>query len=158
MQKGLAPVAIDLKILRKGKKAMSKGMSLSMPAIGRKEKGEAVASKVGRNVAVAASMVSFAIRYPYAFFASGFDIPTVNSSTLSQKFGDPNAIMGMVVGLALWICQMVGVGMLIWGIYGYVTARKDGEAEAMNGALGKLISGAVLIGMKGVLTLLGIVS
>ena len=45
-----------------------------------------------------------------------------------------------------------------WGIYGYVTARKDGEAEAMNGALGKLISGAVLIGMKGVLKMLGIVS
>lgn len=133
-------------------------MSLSMPATGRKEKGATVTSKLGRNVAMAASAVSFAIRYPYAFFASGFKIPTVNSQSLSQNFSSPDQIMGMIVGLALWICQMVGVGMLIWGIYGYVTARKDGEAEAMNGALGKLISGAVLIGMEGVLRLLKIVT
>lgn len=113
-------------------------------------------AKAARGLSAIATTIVFAAKYPYAFFA--FDIPTVNSQNLSTKFSDPNAIMGMVVGLALWICQMVGVGMLIWGIYGYVTARKDGEAEAMNGALGKLISGAVLIGMKGVLKMLGIVS
>ena len=49
-------------------------------------------------------------------------------------------------------CRHVHLGHLVR------TARKDGEAEAMNGALGKLISGAVLIGMKGVLKMLGIVS
>ena len=114
--------------------------------------------KFTRKISALATAATIAIRYPYAFFATGFDIPTVNSSNLSQNFSDPNKIMGIVVGLALWICQMVGVGMFIWGIYGYVTARKDGEAEAMNGALGKLISGAVLIGMKGVLKMLGIVS
>ena len=113
-------------------------------------------AKAGKTLSAIATTLMFAAKYPYAFFA--FEIPTVNSQNLSQKFSDPNQIMGMVVGLALWICQMVGVGMLIWGIYGYVTARKDGEAEAMNGALGKLISGAVLIGMKGVLKMLGIVS
>lgn len=112
--------------------------------------------KVANRVSALATVAVLAIRYPYAFFA--FEVPTVNSATLSTKFSDPNQIMGIVVGLALWICQMVGVGMFIWGIYGYVTARKDGEAEAMNGALGKLISGAVLIGMKGVLKILGIVS
>ena len=111
-------------------------------------------AKAANGIAAAAAAAALAIRYPYAFYASGFEVPTVKS----QKFSDPNQIMGIVVGLALWICQMVGVGMFIWGIYGYVTARKDGEAEAMNGALGKLISGAVLIGMKGVLKMLGIIS
>lgn len=115
-------------------------------------------AKAANGIAAAAAVAALAIRYPYAFYASGFEVPTVNSQNLSQKFSDPNQIMGIVVGLALWICQMVGVGMFIWGIYGYVTARKDGEAEAMNGALGKLISGAVLIGMKGVLKMLGIIS
>ncbi len=137
---------------------MRKEMSLVLPVCGKGQEGGRLASKAAKKAAAVVTAATLAIQYPYAFFAGGFDIPTVNSQNLSAKFADPNAIMGMVVGLALWICQMVGVGMLIWGIYGYVTARKDGEAEAMNGALGKLISGAVLIGMKGVLQILGIVS
>ncbi len=133
---------------------MRKEMKIALPSGRREQEG----AKFTNKIAATATAVFLAIRYPYAFFATGFDIPTVNSQNLSTKFSDPNQIMGIVVGLALWICQMVGVGMFIWGIYGYVTARKDGEAEAMNGALGKLISGAVLIGMKGVLKMLGIVS
>lgn len=64
---------------------------------------------------------------------------------------------GMILGLAFWIARLVGIGMLVWGIYGYVTARKDGEAESMNGAIGKLISGVVLIAMPSVMTGLGII-
>ncbi len=64
----------------------------------------------------------------------------------------------MILNLAFWISRLVGIGMLVWGIYGYVTARKDGEAESMNGALGKLISGCVLIAMPSVMKGLGILS
>lgn len=64
---------------------------------------------------------------------------------------------GLILGLAFWICRIIGVAMLVWGIYGYVTARKDGEAESMNGAIGKLISGVVLIAMPNVLTGLDII-
>lgn len=110
---------------------------------------------VNKASAVAATAVMM-VKYPYVFLATG--LPSVNvSSNLDSKFSDMNAVMSMVIGLAIWICRITGVGMLIWGIYGYVTARKDGEAEAMNGALGKLISGAVLIGMQGILKALGIV-
>ena len=139
---------------------MKREMKFAMPSVKERMKASmgAKGAKTANGMAALATAVVVAVKYPYAFFASGFEVPTVNSQNLSQKFSDPNQIMGIVVGLALWICQMVGVGMFIWGIYGYVTARKDGEAEAMNGALGKLISGAVLIGMKGVLKMLGIVS
>lgn len=131
-----------------------------MPAV--KDK----ASKIANTATAVATATALFVKYPYVFFASGtsgsggsglFDV-TVNTDTVASKFSDTNAIASLVVGLALWICQLVGIGMLIWGIYGYVTARKDGEAEAMNGALGKLISGAVLIGMKGILSVIGIVS
>ena len=57
----------------------------------------------------------------------------------------------LILGLAFWLCRLVGISMLIFGIYGYVTARKDGEAESMNGAIGKLVSGAVLLMMPTVL-------
>lgn len=62
----------------------------------------------------------------------------------------------MILNLAFWLCRMIGITMLIFGIYGYVTARKDGEAEAMNGAIGKLLSGVVLIAMPTILKGLGV--
>lgn len=119
-----------------------------------KDKAGEMINKAG---AVATAVVMMA-KYPYVFLAAN-GLPDVKvSNNLAQNFGDMNAVMSIVIGLAIWICRITGVGMLIWGIYGYVTARKDGEAEAMNGALGKLISGAVLIGMQGILHALGIVA
>ena len=113
--------------------------------------------KINKACAVATAAVMMA-KYPYVFLAAN-GLPDVKvSNNLAQNFSDMNAVMSIVIGLAIWICRITGVGMLIWGIYGYVTARKDGEAEAMNGALGKLISGAVLIGMQGILHALGIVA
>ena len=123
--------------------------------------------KLAKHAAGVATAVSAMITYPYVFFAtnaaagnsSGGDFSvTVDMSSVAQHFSKPDDIAGIIVGLALWICQLVGIGMLIWGIYGYVTARKDGEAESMNGAIGKLVSGCVLIGMKGILNALHIVS
>ena len=123
--------------------------------------------KLAKHAAGVATAVSAMITYPYVFFAtnaaagnsSGGDFSvTVDMSSVAQHFSKSDDIAGIIVGLALWICQLVGIGMLIWGIYGYVTARKDGEAESMNGAIGKLVSGCVLIGMKGILNALHIVS
>lgn len=121
------------------------------------------AGRTANKASAALTAAAMLVRYPYVSHAAGSGMGnsfgvSVDMDTLSQNFADPNQIMGVVVGLALWICQIVGVCMLIWGIYGYVTARKDGEPEAMNGALGKLVSGAVLIGMKGILQMMGIVS
>lgn len=64
---------------------------------------------------------------------------------------------GIILSLAFWACRLMGISMLIWGIYGYLTARKDGEAESMNGAIGKLVSGGALIAMPFLLKQLGII-
>ena len=104
----------------------------------------------GARVAVAAEIM---MAGAYVAFADGVSIDT--SKHLSSSIGNTNP-ESLIIGLALWISRLIGTGMLIWGIYGYVTARKDGEAESMNGALGKLISGLVLICMPSVLTGLGI--
>lgn len=86
-------------------------------------------------------------------FAGGFTINTQytvgNVSNLNPE--------SLILGLAFWLCRLVGISMLIFGIYGYVTARKDGEAESMNGAIGKLVSGAVLLMMPTVLQAVGII-
>ncbi len=85
------------------------------------------------------------------------DLQINHDYNVSSDIGNTNPEQ-LIIGLAMWIARLIGIGMLIWGVYGYVTARKDGEAESMNGALGKLISGLVLICMPSVLKGLGILA
>lgn len=87
--------------------------------------------------------------------AYAMDIDTDYS--VNSNIADTNP-EGLIIGLAVWVCRLIGIGMLIWGIYGYVTARKDGEAEAMNGAIGKLVAGLVLICMPAILKGLNIIA
>lgn len=115
-----------------------------------KETGKKAAAKA-KILAAGASAAITSLMFTVNAYA--LDIDT--DYTVTDVGTDFN-IEGLIIGLALWLCRLVGVGMLIWGIYGYVTARKDGEAEAMNGSLGKLISGAVLIGMPSVLQAIGL--
>lgn len=104
------------------------------------------------NLAVAAStLITYAM-----CSVNAFAVNIKHDYTVKEPGTDFNP-EGLILGLAFWIARLVGIGMLVWGIYGYVTARKDGEAESMNGAIGKLISGVVLIAMPSVLTALGII-
>lgn len=85
---------------------------------------------------------------------------TVNIDTnfnVSPSIGNMNP-EGLIIGIGVWVARLIGIGMLIWGIYGYFTARKDGEAESMNAALGKLTSGIALILMPNILRGLKIIS
>lgn len=132
---------------------MDRTMELRAPEEGASRKAGRLSAGIAR-MAAAAAAAGFVMNFPMMSYA--FEIPTVNVQNMSSKFSDVNQVAGVVIGLGLWVCQMVGIGMIIWGVYGYVTARKDGEAEAMNGALSKLIGGAVLLGMKGVLSVIGI--
>lgn len=117
------------------------------------EKFRKVAKRVAKVAAGASATVE--VMMMNAMMAMAVNIDTGYS--LSQNIGDTNPEQ-LIIGLAMWIARLIGTGMLIWGIYGYVTARKDGEAESMNGALGKLISGLVLICMPSVLKGLKILS
>lgn len=111
----------------------------------------------GRNMAkramiMAAACMTYGMCQINAFAMSGLNKTYTIADTTNFN---PES---MILNLAFWISRLVGIGMLVWGIYGYVTARKDGEAESMNGALGKLISGCVLIAMPSVMKGLGILS
>ena len=64
---------------------------------------------------------------------------------------------GLVLGVSFWICRLIGIGMFIWGLYGYITARRGGESEAMNGAMNTLIGGLALVWMPSILKAVGII-
>lgn len=119
-------------------------------------------NRIAKNVAKAAASLSMALqvmmaRTMVALAGSSGGLTIDTNKTLSSNIGEVNPET-LIIGLALWMSRLIGTGMLIWGVYGYVTARKDGEAESMNGALGKLISGLVLICMPTVLSALGVIS
>jgi len=137
------------------KKIFKEGMGMYCETLeGKKiEKHIAKAKKICGKISTCASV---AVAYVYC----GMNALAVNIKhdyQVSTTIGDVNP-EGLIIGLAVWIARLIGIGMLIWGIYGYVTARKDGEAESMNGALGKLISGLVLVCMPSVLKGLGIIA
>lgn len=119
-------------------------------------------NRIAKNVAKAAASLSMAMqvmmaRTMVALAGSSGGLTIDTNKSLSSNIGEVNPEQ-LIIGLALWMSRLIGTGMLIWGVYGYVTARKDGEAESMNGALGKLISGLVLICMPTVLSALGVIS
>lgn len=64
---------------------------------------------------------------------------------------------GLVLGVSFWICRLIGIGMFIWGLYGYITARRGGDSEAMNGAMNTLIGGLALVCMPSILKAVGII-
>lgn len=63
----------------------------------------------------------------------------------------------LVLGVSFWICRLIGIGMFIWGLYGYVTARRGGDSEAMNSAMNTLIGGLILLCMPTILTSIGVI-
>lgn len=116
-----------------------------------RDRAKQIANKVQMAAAAATAMAMTGVNA----LATGLNPDQYKiDANLGQNFNPE----GMILSLAIWIARLVGISLLIWGIYGYVTARKDGEAESMNGAIGKLISGAVLIGLPFVLQQLGVLA
>lgn len=113
--------------------------------------------QVARRVAQIATGIATTVELMMMRTMTAMALEIKHDYTVSSNIGDTDPEQ-LIIGLAMWIARVIGIGMLIWGVYGYVTARKDGEAESMNGALGKLISGLVLICMPSVLRGLGILA
>lgn len=63
----------------------------------------------------------------------------------------------MVLNIIFWFLRVTGVVVLMWGIYGMVTAKKDGDADSINQAMLKLIFGTVFLCMPGILNALKII-
>ena len=134
---------------RKEEKPMYKNNAVSISP----KKRICKAKKSVKNLMNAAAVFgTYAMYQMNAFAISGLDPNKYQIKDISDF--NPE---GIILALAFWAIRLMGISMLIWGIYGYLTARKDGEAESMNGAIGKLVSGGALIAMPFILTELGII-
>jgi len=110
---------------------------------------EGIYAKTKKNVKhlmnTAAILGTYAICQMNAFAMAGLD-PNQYQIQDTSDFNPE----GIILSLAFWACRLMGIS-------GYLTARKDGEAESMNGAIGKLVSGGALIAMPFLLKTLGII-
>lgn len=81
--------------------------------------------------------------------------PDITVDDFNKVTGDN--VAGMLLGITFWFCRLFGVVVIMWGIYSVITAKKDGDADAINISIIKLIFGAVLLGMPNILKALEII-
>lgn len=87
---------------------------------------------------------------------NAFALSINTSYTVKSSIANVNP-EGLVLGISFWICRLIGIGMFVWGLYSYITARRGGDSEAMNSAMNTLIGGIALVCMPSILTALGII-
>lgn len=82
--------------------------------------------------------------------------PDVTVDQFDSWTGDN--ISGFLLGTIFWILRIAGVLVFMWGIYGLVTGKKDGEADSMNQAMVKVVFGCVFLTMPYILKALGVIA
>jgi len=82
--------------------------------------------------------------------------PGVTVDYFDKYTGDN--IAGLILGTVFWVLRVSGVILLMYGIYGYVTAKKDGEANNINGAIVKIVFALIFLTMPWIFKSLGIIT
>ncbi|MBS5196961.1 MAG: hypothetical protein KHY93_07380 [Clostridiales bacterium] len=81
------------------------------------------------------------------------------SATPVMAAGDTSvdSLVGTIVGIILTMFRYVGIVLLVWGVAQFVMAMKRSDSESKGDAIQTIITAIVLIGLKTVVTSLGIV-
>lgn len=82
------------------------------------------------------------------------------SATPVMAAGDTSvdSLIGTIVGIILTMFRYVGIVLLVWGVAQFVMAMKRSDSESKGDAIQTIIAAIVLIGLKTVVTSLGIVN
>lgn len=94
----------------------------------------------------------------YAAFSMGFmeaQAALTNYTVTEDASKNPTAAF---FGVAFEFLKYAGGGLFLMGIVSLVTARQDGDASQMMTHIGKLVGGAVLIGLPTILSTVGVIT
>ena len=64
---------------------------------------------------------------------------------------------GYIMGIAFWVVRIIGILLIIAGIYSYAMAKKDGDADEITVGLVKTCIGALFLSLPYILKALGII-
>ena len=105
---------------------------------------------------ITALLSSLLLSFQYAFTA----FATNNVSIDDEKFKSMSVdgVPSLIIGTVIWGLRIIGVVVLMVGIYRFTSARKSGEADDMNGAMMKLIIGVCFISFAAILKAINIIN
>lgn len=99
----------------------------------------------------------FTMLFAYMYWQMNAFAFSINTKyTIKSSVAEINP-ESLILGISFWICRLMGVGMIVWGIVGYITARKNSESDAMNTAQNTAIGGFALVCMPSILQAIGII-
>ena len=108
-----------------------------------------------QNVLLAVEAMATAVMTP--IIGRAFSEVTVNQGALNGV--DPFAIAGKGIGMILTVLQILGIGMLIFGIISVAQSMQDnGNPDKRAQGFATIAVAAILIGMKFVLQAMGILA
>lgn len=89
-------------------------------------------------------------------FASGtgFNIDT------KYRIGDLSgvSIEGIILGFVFSVSALTGIVLLIQGFTGFVTARQEGDGASTRQEVGKMVGGAIMVGLPLILGGVGLIT
>ena len=115
----------------------------------RKNKIRNALVKASAFAAAASTVANAAMTQAFAF---GKDEVKIKEST-----GDPESIMGKVIGILLTITRFAGVALCVYGVYEIVMSFMQSQPEAKTKGIIMALSGVVMVAMKSVLQNMGII-
>jgi hypothetical protein len=83
------------------------------------------------------------------------DTVTVTSSGDAPDAGE---LMGKIIGILLTITRYVGIALVIYGVYEIVMSFMQNQPEAKTKGIVMALAGVVMVGLKTIISSLGIVS
>lgn len=93
-----------------------------------------------------ASIPAYALKITADAKASDFD-----DYSLSE-------MQGVMLGTVFWILRLLGVLALIWGLYGFIIGRRNGDPRQYSGAWAKIALAFCLIMLPVILKAVDIIS
>lgn len=83
--------------------------------------------------------------------------PDVSIKDEQFKSMNMQDVPSLILGTVFWILRIVGVIVLMDGIYKFCVARKDGEADDINRAIVRCTIAAIFIALPSILQALNLV-
>ena len=105
------------------------------------------AGLIGVSLFLQNTMTSFAFKINANAVARDFDNYTISD------------LQGLMLGTTFWLLRMVGIVAVIWGVYSFISAKKQGgDSRSYAIAVTKLTLGLVLIVLPAVLKAANIIT
>lgn len=64
---------------------------------------------------------------------------------------------GYILGVAFWVVRLIGIILIIAGIYNYAMAKKDGDADEITVGIVKTCIGTLFLVLPRILKALGVI-